>query len=213
MCCSIVNDASNTAGFGVVSVSARALNGNTSAFLGAACKNNEDPASVVIDKIGPASPAELAGLKVGDIIETIEMPSGESFTLRTAKELDEAVKTRLPDDKVKFNIRRGDRWLTLPVTLGDKSKVVIMPGAREQAADTTSTKKSRRRWNFTTGIQHDCGIQPKDCGGVLVDLDGNIIGINIARAARIRSFAIPVDTAAEFVKNAIDGLSAKGTDK
>ena len=51
---------------------------------------------------------------------------------------------------------------------------------------------SRRRDGFDAVFQHDATIEPEQCGGPLVDLDGRLIGINIARAGRIESFALPV---------------------
>ena len=32
---------------------------------------------------------------------------------------------------------------------------------------------------------------PADCGGPLVNLDGKVVGMNIARAGRTESYAIP----------------------
>jgi hypothetical protein len=34
-------------------------------------------------------------------------------------------------------------------------------------------------------------LRPADCGGPLLDLDGKMVGINIARAGRVNSYAIP----------------------
>jgi serine protease Do len=42
-------------------------------------------------------------------------------------------------------------------------------------------------------LQHDTVIRPADCGGPLVDLDGKAVGINIARAGRTESYAIPAE--------------------
>ncbi len=52
---------------------------------------------------------------------------------------------------------------------------------------------SRRKTGFTEVLQHDTVLRPEDCGGVIVDLQGNAIGLNIARAGRTKSFAIPAD--------------------
>ena len=52
---------------------------------------------------------------------------------------------------------------------------------------------SNRRGGFPFILQHDTIIKPADCGGPLVDLDGKVVGINIARAGRSESYAIPSD--------------------
>ena len=42
---------------------------------------------------------------------------------------------------------------------------------------------SEKRTGFPTYFQHDTVIKPKDCGGPVCDLEGHVLGINIARAA------------------------------
>jgi len=44
---------------------------------------------------------------------------------------------------------------------------------------------------FPEVIQHDTDLFPHQCGGPLLDLSGRAVGMNIARAARIISYAIP----------------------
>jgi len=55
-------------------------------------------------------------------------------------------------------------------------------------------KRSHRRTGFSCVLQHDSVIRPIDCGGPLVDLQGNLIGLNIARASRVATYAIPWKT-------------------
>lgn len=198
LCCAVGTSAEFAAGFGVVSVAARPLNGNTSAYLGVTPSTVKDGAR--LDQLVANGPAARAGLKQGDIVEAVDdeqCPNAEALV--------KLIESRLPNETVTLSIRRADTWLTLPTMLGDKSKVAAMPGAREQGTDGMSTKMSRRRWNFTEGIQHDCAIQPKDCGGALVDLNGRLLGVNIARAGRIKSYAIPTDLVAEFVNQNLNG--------
>jgi S1-C subfamily serine protease len=40
-------------------------------------------------------------------------------------------------------------------------------------------------------IQTDMQLERDRCGGPVVDLDGNVVGISIARADRTRSFVLP----------------------
>jgi serine protease Do len=42
-------------------------------------------------------------------------------------------------------------------------------------------------------LQHDAYIPLTSCGGPLVDLDGRVIGINIATFSSVESYAIPAD--------------------
>ena len=50
---------------------------------------------------------------------------------------------------------------------------------------------SSRRVGYSTILQHDSVVRPADCGGPIVDLDGHVIGINICRAGRTESWAVP----------------------
>jgi serine protease Do len=44
-------------------------------------------------------------------------------------------------------------------------------------------------------------IRPSDCGGPLVDLDGKVLGINIARAGRVETWALPGDVIQPILKD------------
>jgi serine protease Do len=59
---------------------------------------------------------------------------------------------------------------------------------------------SDRRWGFAKVIPNDLGISPTECGGPLVDLDGHCVGVNIARALRVASYALPASVAKKTVE-------------
>ena len=63
---------------------------------------------------------------------------------------------------------------------------------------------SKRRTGFPLALQHDTVLQPNQCGGPLVDLDGQVVGINIARASRVASYALP----AAVVKPVLEKLKS-----
>jgi S1-C subfamily serine protease len=68
---------------------------------------------------------------------------------------------------------------------------------------------SARATGFPKVIQHDTVIAPNQCGGPLVDLYGQTVGINIARAGRVCSYALPSDivlpAVQDMLKEATDG--------
>jgi serine protease Do len=51
---------------------------------------------------------------------------------------------------------------------------------------------SVRRFGFPLAFQHDTVLEPEDCGGPVVDVDGKVVGFNISRAGRTESYALPV---------------------
>jgi len=58
---------------------------------------------------------------------------------------------------------------------------------------------STRRAGFPIVLQHDTVLAPDQCGGPIVDLDGNVVGINIARAGRVNSYAVPAEVVQKLI--------------
>lgn len=56
-----------------------------------------------------------------------------------------------------------------------------------------------RRSGFLEVFVHDCAISPNECGGPLVDINGRVLGVNIARAGRNATYAIPLAIILDFV--------------
>lgn len=200
--CGAIGAGDRLAGHGVVSVAARPLNGKTGVYLGVSASPHER--GLLVDNVEPSSPAHLCGLKPGDLLATVE---GEP--LHTSEELKDQISKRQPEDIVRLDIERQGSLLSVIATLAENSNVAPMPGAHEQPTDGMSTSMSRRRWGFASGLQHDCAIRPKDCGGPLVDLEGRVLGINIARAGRIKSYAIPSAAVAKFIASHTSSATPK----
>ena len=51
--------------------------------------------------------------------------------------------------------------------------------------------RNARLSGFDRAIQHDTVLDPDECGGPALDTNGKAIGINIARAGRVMSYALP----------------------
>ena len=66
-----------------------------------------------------------------------------------------------------------------------------------------------RRNGFPDVFTHDGGITPERCGGPVVGRSGEIVGINIARADEVQTFAIPIDV----VRKVVIELKAKAEKK
>jgi serine protease Do len=89
---------------------------------------------------------------------------------------------------VELTMRRGGVASRASFSLGNPSR------------HATDTQASRRRNGFPHCFQHDAPISPEDCGGPLIDLDGEVIGINIARSSHSAALAIPTDIVREVVR-------------
>ena len=75
----------------------------------------------------------------------------------------------------------------------------------QQRLSRLSGEVSQRAEGFEQAIEHDSVLQPWLCGGPLVNLDGKAIGLNIARAGRVTTYALP----AKLVKRILDNLKPK----
>jgi len=194
----------NPVAVGVVSVATReGYNGFVpdpkSGFLGVQmAKSETDPA--VIEDVLPNTAAEKAGLKKGDVILSIE----------GAKIKDQlAARQKLgkykPNDEVTLKVKRGDEQLELKAKLGRRP--------REDNIELMGPI-SERNYGFPIFLEHDTVLKPSDCGGPLVDLDGKALGINIARAGRYESYAIPSENVQPLIADLISGkLAPKVADK
>lgn len=74
------------------------------------------PQGVFVQAIMPGSPAQQAGLQVGDLIEQF----GEK-PIRTVADITRELYRAQPNQRVNITIRREGQRLTLPVTLGKQS--------------------------------------------------------------------------------------------
>ena len=138
--------------------------------------------------MSPDSAAEKAGLKNGDQIKRLD-----GAEIHSADQLIETLSKLPPNKKVTLVVDRKDKQLELEATLGRS------PG-RLPHDNWGGGPFSDRRWGFAAVIPHDLAIAPTDCGGPLVDIDGRCLGVNIARALRVTSYALPPSVVQETIK-------------
>ena len=174
---------------GVVSVASRNVSSKgpnisappaNSGYLGVSI--DTDGVGVKVAQVLPDTGAAKAGVKTNDKILTVngkEVADAEAFmnTLMRMK----------AGDVVKLKLMRGDKEMEIEATLGKRPA----NANRGDFQNALGSELSIRRTGFPTILQHDSVIKPSDCGGPLVDLDGRVVGINIARAGRTESYAIP----------------------
>ena len=96
---------------------------------------------------------------------------------------------------IRLNVVRGDKPLEVVATL-TCGEIYFQ--------DRISGALSERAGGFPRALQHDTILEPQDCGGPLLDLDGKAVGVNIARAGRVISYALPADTVARLMDDVMN---------
>lgn len=167
---------------GVVSVAPRKIP-SVSGFIGIQMEPHAD--GVAVTEVISGSAAERFGLKKADVIVAIN-----DETVAEPMDLSSVLRTKQPGDVVSLSVKRGDTTMALRIVLGNREEA-NPANQRSMDQNTMSGEISKRRDNFPVALQHDSVLTPEECGGPLVDLDGRVIGINISRAGRVNSYALP----------------------
>jgi serine protease Do len=155
------------------------------------------PGGVGIDRIFPKSPAEKADLRAGDVVIRVGDKEVKNLT-----ELREMIFAYEPGDEVSLTVRRGSEQFEAKIVLGNFQQMI--QGERAEFQNSLGGQLSQRRAGFPLVLQHDTVLKPQECGGPLCDIEGKVVGLNIARAGRVESYAL----AASIVKAAIEDLKA-----
>lgn len=169
---------------GVASVTPRNLSANERGFLGIGMENTEQ--GVKVNQVQRGSGAAEAGVEVGDIILKID-----GQPINSPSELAKSVSGRKPKDQIKILLKRGDDEKDLTAILGSRGQSVPQFRGPDPSAQFGGPLSENRK-DFPNALQHDLTLRPNECGGPLIDLDGKLVGVNIARGGRVKSYAIPV---------------------
>jgi serine protease Do len=168
---------------GIVSAKTREIPAAGGAALGVVLKAKAK--TLEIEEVNEKSGAKEAGLQKGDVITTI---AGKAVD--TIQDIAAALKDRKAGTVVKITFRRNNEERNAEVRLSARSEMFTEQMNRN---DQMSGDFSKRRSGFPRVLQHDILANSKIIGGPLLDLDGRCLGMNIARANRSETFAIPVE--------------------
>jgi serine protease Do len=183
---------------GVLSVGPRKIP-SPAAAMGILLDNREDIARVA--SVAKDSPAEKVGIVPGDVIRQV---NGKDVPGR--QKLVETIRSYQPGDKVKLLVQRDMEELTIEVVLGSLTQIAHPEGMdRADFQNHLGGALSERRAGFPIAIQHDSVLKPWECGGPIVDLEGKVVGINIARAGRVESFALPASAVKAILPDLMSG--------
>ena len=189
------------AAVGIISVPVRRILPKR-ALIGVLLDTNSRPARLA--RVTPGFGADKAGLKPGDVVLTVNgrNVAGREELVNVLREMEEGQVTTL-------RIRRDEMESDYRVEMTAESTVMAAelggrrgPGrgggggggggvGRTDRMNRMGSTLSDRAENFELAVQHDTVLEAWQCGGPVINLDGRAVGLNIARAGRVASYALP----------------------
>ncbi len=207
----LANPRGRVQSLGVVSVKARSLRETDKAYLGVLMDfRNTNPFGIPLDQVVARSPADRAGLRPGDILISVDHQK-----IKGAMEMRNTLQKLMPGSRVLVHYRRGNQKLTTTVHLGSRPQELDASRISQKRMDTMQrmgTVPSDIRHNFPSVIQSDMRVQldetpenqhdnfTNECGGPVVDLNGRVVGLVIARGSRIKTFIVPTSTLQQILR-------------
>lgn len=179
---------------GIVSVEPREIP-HQAGILGIQLDSEMNVARVL--RVLPGSAAAKAGLLASDVIVEIEgkeTPTRDSMVAR--------VQEFSPGDTVKLKVQRGDEQVSLSAVLMGR-----FPGirtTRNEFQNRLGSDLSERRFGFASAFQHDTVVEAADVGGPVVNLDGQVVGFNIARSGRTETYGIAAASLVKTIKELME---------
>lgn len=182
---------------GIASAITREIKSTTSGVILGVQLSADKKSAMKIEKVSEKSGAEKAGLKSGDILL-----SAGGKKLKERADLLKSMKGKKPGDTLSIELRRDKKTMKFDVEL------MARPGGPERMSRNDqmsggADSLSKRRTGFPRVIHHDTPLTKLSVGGPLLALDGTCVGMNIARASRVATFAIPARELREIIAEMI----------
>ena len=179
---------------GVLSVRERSLKSIDQGFLGIEMDTLETGKGVRVNNVVEGSAAAEVGIRRDDVIVKI---SGQE--VRGFYELSTKLRRLKNGEQPEIELMRAGDFIKVKPTLKGRE---IREGVsrRLEQMDRMSGGQSRIRGDFGNVIQSDMELEVEDAGLPVVDLEGRIIGMVIARAGRISTLILPGDDVARALE-------------
>lgn len=152
----------------------------------------DDKKGVQVGYVKPGSPAELAGISSGEVLLKID-----DKPVAQQKDIDEVIKAHKIGDSVALVLLRDGKETRIDVELAEEDAPPPPPG---QGRPNVKGPINGRYTHMGKVIQHDGVVLPSQQGSPVYDLRGNLVGFNIARADRTRTFALSAKEVATILK-------------
>jgi serine protease Do len=166
------------------------------AFVGIGFTTNTTPK---IRQVLPGMGAEKAGLQAGDVITAV---NDTAVTNRI--QVIEMVREFREGQTIHLTIQRDEDEFGVDIKLMVPRGEFGLASFYQQQYRRLAGRVSHRSEGFQQVIEHDTVLQPWLCGGPLVNLDGEAVGLNIARAGRVSTYALP----AKLIREVIEKLKS-----
>jgi S1-C subfamily serine protease len=178
---------------GIISAMAREIPTAGGAAMGISITDAKD--KLEVKEVTEGGGAAVAGILAGDLILEVD---GKKVV--KIEELSEILKDKKAGDDVKVTVKRAGKNMDLNVKLTARSEMFLQPDRNDQM----SGDFSKRRSGFPRVIQHDILANSETMGGPVLDMKGRVVGMNIARANRAETFAIPVEELQVIAKQMVE---------
>lgn len=158
----------------------------SSGWLGVSLDNAEG-GGAKITLVAKNSGGEKAGLQKDDVVLSVagrKIADSETMILHL-------LRYRI-DEEVNITVKRGNEEVEVTAKLGKKPSEFQRDGLDRGLFQNGIHKElSNVNVGFPIALQHDSVLKAREVGGPLVDLDGKVLGINIASSGRVDSYTVP----------------------
>ena len=185
---------------GIISATAREIPPEGGAVLGVTLK--ETKKGLTVEEVSKDSGAEKAGMKKGDILTLV---AGKP--VKEIAALGKLLGEMKSGTDVKVTLMRDGKKTELDVKLSARGDLFREVSRNDQMSGDFSNRRS----GFPRVIQHDILGASITMGGPVLDLEGRAVGMNIARANRAETFAIPVEELRELAEGMVKQVGVTNT--
>lgn len=192
--------------FGVVAVLERNLRETDKAHLGIEADAQYRGDGVRISKVQPEYGAAKAGLSPGDVILSVN-----DRDISGLQELKNALTDKQPGDTVALRIETAGKERSVEVLLSNRPVLGQFAGGRLNAMELMGGELNRIRDGFSRVVQSDMKIKSNQIGGPVVDLQGRVVGITMARADRTRTYIMGSAAVMDLLKTKFDTVAEART--
>lgn len=147
-----------------------------------------------IQEVIKDGPAARAGAMAGD-----EILSVDGTPITTLEAVSPILSKKKIGEPVTLNVKRKGKKISYTITLGSRRQA-LGENTPQNPNDQISGGFSRRRDDFPMVLQHDTPSRYTLMGGPLLNLRGELVGMNIARVNRAENYALPIRVVQESVQ-------------